>query len=135
MQVTVKHIAEMTFEGVGKSGEVTKIVASSADTELKGASPMELVLMGIASCSGVDIINILEKMRLKFDRFEISVEGERAPDYSRVFTAIDVIYRFWGSDLPEKRIKHAIELSMDKYCSVINMVNKTAKINYKLEIE
>lgn len=134
MHVTVKHVGGMAFEGVGQSGEITKISSSVADTEHVGASPMELVLMGVAGCSGIDIVGILEKMRVSHKRFEISVEGERAQDHPRVFTNIQVVYKFWGS-LPEDKVRRAIELSFEKYCSVIHTVNKVAQVTYRLEIQ
>lgn len=135
MQVTVKHVGGMAFEGVGQSGKITKIASSTAETEHAGASPMELVLMGVAGCSGIDIVSILEKMRVNFDKFEISVGGERAQDHPKVFTNIRVIYKFWGTDLPEEKLRRAIDLSFDKYCSVIHTVNKVAQVTYTLEIQ
>jgi len=135
MNVTVTHVDGMVFAGVGQSGEFTKIVSKPMDPDQQGTSPMELVLMGIAGCSGIDIVDMLEKMRISFERFEINVNGERAEEFPRVFTDIQVDYKFWGTDLPENRLRRAIELSMDKYCSVINMVNKVAKVTYTLEIQ
>lgn len=134
MLVTVKHVGGMAFEGVGQSEKITKIASSTAEAEHAGASPMELVLMGVAGCSGIDIVSILEKMRVNFDKFEISVEGERAQDHPRVFTDIRVIYKFWRTDLPEEKLRRAIDLSFDKYCSVIHTVNKVAQVSYALEI-
>lgn len=134
MRVTVKHVGGMAFEGVGQNGEITKISSSSVASEHLGASPMELVLMGVAGCSGIDIVSILEKMRVNYEKFEISTEGQRAEEHPRVFTDIQVVYRFWGSDLPEDKIKRAVELSFDKYCSVIHTVSKVAQVSYTYEI-
>jgi putative redox protein len=134
LQVTVKHVGGMAFEGVGQSGKITKIASSTVEAEHAGASPMELVLMGVAGCSGIDIVSILEKMRVNFDKFEIGVEGERAQDHPRVFTDIRVVYKFWGN-LPEDKVKHAVDLSFDKYCSVIHTVNKVAQVTYTIEIQ
>lgn len=135
MNVTVKHVGGMAFEGVGHSGETTKISPSVADTEHVGSSPMELVLMGVAGCSGIDIVGVLEKMRVSYKKFEICVEGERAQDHPRVFTDIRVVYKFWGTDLLEEKLRRAIDLSFDKYCSVIHTVNKVAQVTYTLEIQ
>lgn len=135
MNVTVKHVGGMAFEGVGQSGEITKIASSAVEAEHAGASPMELLLMGVAGCSGIDIVSILEKMRINFDAFEIGVEGERAQDHPRVFTEIHVVYKFRGTDLPEEKLRRAIDLSFDKYCSVIHTLNKVAEVTYTLEIQ
>jgi putative redox protein len=90
--------------------------------------------MAIAGCSGMDIVSILEKMHISHDRFEIMVQGDRASNHPRVFTDIEVIYRFWGNEMPEEKLMRAIQLSMEKYCSVANMIDKVANLTYKLEI-
>jgi len=95
---------------------------------------MELVLMAIAGCSGMDIVTILEKMQIKYKRFEIEVEGERAGEHPRVFTDIEVVYKFWGDNIPKDKVERAISLSMEKYCSVANMLDKAANISYSSEI-
>ena len=135
MEVTVKHIKGMHFEGEGNSKIRTQIDSSvTAGGTGYGSSPMELVLMAIAGCSGMDIVSILEKMRTSYDRLEISVQGDRAAEHPRVFTDIEVVYKFWGKELPEEKLLRAIQLSMEKYCSVANMFDKVANLTYKLEI-
>jgi|SRR5690554_5545245 len=134
MNVTIKHVEGMAFEGIGQTGDITKISPSFVTTENLGASPMELVLMGVGSCSGIDIVGILEKMRVQYENFEIKVQGQRAEDHPRVFTDIKVVYQFWGDNLPETKIKRAVDLSFEKYCSVIHTVNKVAKVSYEIEL-
>lgn len=139
MQVKVTHIKGMHFEGEGQSKIRTQIDSSvtNGGTGI-GSSPMELVLMAIAGCSGMDIVSILEKMRVSYQRFEINVQGDRAAEHPRIFTDIEVGYRFWGEGLKNEKvlaqITRAIELSMEKYCSVANMIDKVANLTYKVEI-
>jgi putative redox protein len=139
MQVKVSHIKGMHFEGEGQSKIRTQIDSSvtNGGTGI-GSSPMEMVLMAIAGCSGMDIVSILEKMRVSYQRFEITVQGDRAVEHPRVFTDIEVGYQFWGEGLEDEKtqakLKQAIDLSMEKYCSVANMIDKVANLTYKLEI-
>lgn len=134
MKVTVKHIKGMHFQSEGNSKVITNIDTSvTAGGTGHGNSPMELVLMAIAGCSGMDIIAILEKMQVKVQNFETTVEGERAGDHPRVFKDIEVIYKFWGETLPEDKIRRAVQLSMEKYCSVANMLDKVANLSYSIE--
>lgn len=134
MKVTVKHIKGMHFQGEGNSKVIANIDTSvTAGGTGHGTSPMELVLIAIAGCSGMDIITILEKMQVKVQRFETTVEGERASDHPRVFKDIEIIYKFWGETLPEDKIRRAVQLSMEKYCSVANMLDKVANISYSIE--
>ena len=97
------------------------------------ASPMELLLVSLAGCTGVDVVAILEKMRQPLDRFEVGVEGWRADEHPRVYTEVDVVYRAWGEVTPKKLLK-AVELSEGKYCSVTEMLRPTAKINIRVEL-
>ena len=82
----------------------------------------------------MDIISMLEKMRVKVQRFEMIVEGERASDHPRVFKDIEIVYKFWGESLTEDKLQRAAQLSMEKYCSVANMIDKAANLTYRIEI-
>ena len=135
MKVTLKHIKGMHFQGEGSTKVVTNIDASvTAGGSGHGTGPMELLLMTIAGCSGMDIVSILDKMKVKVQRFEATVEGERASDHPRVFKDIEVVYKFWGESLPKEKLERAVQLSMEKYCSVANMIDKAANLTYRIEI-
>jgi len=135
MKVLVKHIKGMHFQGEGSSKVKTNIDASvTAGGTGHGTNPMELLLIAIAGCSGMDIVSILEKMKVKVQRFETTVEGERASDHPRVFKDIEIVFKFWGASLTEDELQRAAQLSMEKYCSVANMIDKAANLTYRIEI-
>ncbi|AET68760.1 putative redox protein, regulator of disulfide bond formation [Desulfosporosinus orientis DSM 765] len=135
MKVSVRHIKGLHFQGEGSSKVLINIDASvTAGGTGHGVSPMELLLMSIAGCSGMDIVTILEKMDVKFRRFETTVEGERASDHPRVFRDIEIVYKFWGEGLTKEKIERAVQLSIEKYCSVANMIDKAADLTYRIEI-
>ncbi|HZK52683.1 MAG TPA: OsmC family protein [Desulfosporosinus sp.] len=135
MRVMVKHIQGMYFQGEGSSKVRTNIDTSvTAGGTGHGTNPMELLLMAIAGCSGMDITSILEKMNVKVQRFEMIVEGDRASDHPRVFKDIEIVYKFWGESLSEEKLQRAAQLSMKKYCSVANMIDKAANLTYRIEI-
>ncbi|SDH14902.1 OsmC family protein [Desulfosporosinus hippei] len=135
MKVSVKHIKGMHFQGEGSSKVVTNMDASvTAGGTGRGSSPTEILLMTIAGCSGMDIVTILEKMNVKFNRFETTVEGERASDHPRVFKDIELVYKFWGDSLAKEKLERAVQLSMEKYCSIANMIDKAANLTYSIEI-
>lgn len=135
MKVTVKHIKGMHFQGEGSSKVVTNMDTSvTAGGTGHGSSPMEILLMTIAGCSGMDIVTILDKMKVKFQRFETTVEGERSADHPRVFKDIEVVYKFWGDSLTKDKLERAVQLSMEKYCSVANMIDRAANLTYRIDI-
>ncbi len=100
-----------------------------------GARPMELLLAGMAGCTAFDIVDILEKSRQEITGFEVGVTAERAPDWPKVFTSIQVEYVVRGRNISEDAVKRAIHLSETKYCSASIMLGKTAKITSTYRIE
>ena len=100
----------------------------------EGVSPMMLVLLGLAGCTGIQVVSILRKKKIVLDDFKVNVRGKRAPSPPMVYTDIEVEYWLWGNGLKERDVKQAIDLSEEKYCSVSIMLRKTSKITsfYKI---
>jgi putative redox protein len=96
-----------------------------------GARPTELLLNAVAGCTGIDIISILHKMRLNPTSFHMVVEGTRADDHPKRFTAINIHYVLEG-DLPEEKVVRAIQLSKDKYCSVAHSLNSEITASFSI---
>lgn len=136
MKVTLKRIDNaFHFEGKGISNVSVPIDGS---TEIggrnMGARPMELVLMGLGSCGAMDIISILKKQRQDLKDLKINIDAERDYDQTpAVFNEIKIEFIFFGS-LEESKVEKAVALSMEKYCSVSAMLEKTAKITYSFQI-
>jgi putative redox protein len=89
----------------------------------EGASPMELVLIGAAGCTAVDVVAILEKKRIQLTGLEVRVSGERAYDHPRRFTKIRIDYVIRGAEISQKAVEQAITLSETKYCSAMASLN------------
>lgn len=99
-----------------------------------GMSPKALLLSGIAGCSGVDVVDILEKMRVPFSKFEVLAEAEQTEEHPRVFTRIDLIYKLDVDAAEIDKVKKAVDLSLEKYCGVAAMLRKNSPIEYKIEL-
>lgn len=99
-----------------------------------GFGAKALVLSAIAACSGIDIVDILSKMRVEFSDFEIETEAEQTDEHPRVFKDIFVTYKLRTDKGNEEKVKKAIDLSIDKYCGVSAMLKKNSPIHYKLQI-
>lgn len=99
-----------------------------------GVRPMELLLMGIAACSSMDVLSILRKMKQEVKEYSVEVQGSREQDkIPSLFETIHVSFSFDG-DLTDDKVRRAIDLSMKKYCSVTAILEKTAKISYSFTI-
>jgi putative redox protein len=135
MNVRVKQLDGITLAAKSGTGHWTVM-----DTEDKfgghegAAKPLELVLMGLGGCSGMDIVSILKKMRVKMDDFEVNVEGDQSDEHPRVFQKIRVEYLLYGNDIDPAKVEQAIELSQTKYCSVWAMLEKSVVIKSSYRI-
>lgn len=99
-----------------------------------GFRPMQLMLAGIGGCSTIDIIDIMKKQRENLEDIKVIVTAEREKDQTpALFTSIHLHYRLFG-DISEEKAKRAVELSMEKYCSVAKIMEKSAEITYDFEV-
>jgi putative redox protein len=116
------------------TGEATSrhAIAIDAGKEKAANSPMELVLIALCGCTASDVVTILRKKREPFTSLEVRAEAERAATPPMVYTDIRLIYTVGGS-VSHKAVEDAVRLSEEKYCSVAAMLNKTAKITYRIE--
>ena len=124
------------FEALNESSQIVNIDASPAiGGENKGARPMELLIMGLGGCSGIDVINILKKQKIELRDFKIQIEAEREKDKTpSLFESIKVNFIFKG-EIDKAKAERAVALSMEKYCSVAKTLEKTATISYELKFE
>ena len=95
---------------------------------------MELLLIAIGSCSGMDVVSILKKKKQTVTGFEIIVNGQKAESYPQKFTGIDMEFIIKGKNISEEAVKRAIQLSMEKYCSFKATLEGSANINYTYKI-
>ena len=99
-----------------------------------GVSPSETLLIALASCSSVDVVEILKKKRKKLTLLEVTASGERDQDPPWAYRKIHVKYRLGGQGLTDKAVEQAIQLSQEKYCSVAATVRGVADLTYEYEI-
>jgi putative redox protein len=116
---------------VGSATSRHAIVMDTAK-EKTANSPMELVLVALCGCTASDVVGILRKKREAFTGLEVHAQAERASGYPAVYTEIKLTYRVHGQ-VAAKAMEDAVRLSKEKYCSVSAMLEKTAKITYRIE--
>jgi putative redox protein len=122
------------FEAKNEQGIIVKMDGSpDIGGEDLGARPMQLVLMALGGCTSMDMLSMLKKMREEVKGYKVTVDAERATEHPMVFTKIHIHYSLEGN-LKKENVEKAINLSMDKYCSVTHMLNSTATITHSFEI-
>jgi putative redox protein len=122
---TVRWIAGKQFIGVDSTHHA--VVISTPD-EGVGIKPSELLLIAVASCSAVDVVEILTKKRMPLTYMEISTNGEQDPNPPWTFRKIHMHFQLSGKNLTEKAVAQAIKLSEGKYCSVVATLRATAEV-------
>jgi putative redox protein len=100
-----------------------------------GPQPLRLLLLGLAGCTAMDVISILRKKRQEVAGFEVEVHGRRVSEHPRVYESIEILYRVRGSSVESRAVERAIELSENRYCPVIAMVDESVEIVSRYQIE
>lgn len=135
VNATVTLVDGMQFVGTANSGHaVVMDSAPSVGGQDTGSRPMELLLMAFGGCTGMDVISILRKKKQKVERLMLNVKGEQADTHPHMYTAVHIEYVVSGKDISEDAVKRAIELSLEKYCSVGATIGRAAKITHSYRI-
>jgi putative redox protein len=135
MQARVKWVQDATF--IGESGSGHAVVMDGPPDHggrNLGVRPMEMLLLGMGGCTAFDVVHILKKSRQPVTDVVTEIEAERADEEPKVFTRIHVHFIVTGTGLDDKRVRRAVSLSADKYCSASIMLGKTAEITHDYEI-
>lgn len=136
MKISLDRIDDdFLFEAKNEKGNTVLIDNKNReDGNVKGASPMELLLMGIAGCSGIDIVSILKKQKQKISKYHVEVDADREQDkVPALFTHAHVKVYLEGEIDPPKALR-AAALSFDVYCSVSKTLEKAMKITYEVHL-
>ena len=135
VEVHAVLVGPMQWNVTGASGHTVALDVPEADGGRNaGPTPMELLLMGLAGCTGMDVVSMLRKQRQAVSGYEIRVHGLRADEHPRVYVNVEVEHIVTGHHIDAARLSHAIELSENKYCSVSQTIAKTAKITTSYRI-
>jgi putative redox protein len=119
----------LTFESDNPSGKsVVMDTNIEGQEERYGLSPKALMLSSLAGCTALDVISTLDKMKEEIDDFKIEVSGELTDEHPRYYHSVVVEYHFYGSDLNKKKCERAVNLSVEKYCGVMEMFRQFADV-------
>lgn len=133
-KILVKNVDNYRLIGIGPSGHSVIMDSSYQNGTNSAASPMELILHALAGCTGIDVLSIMNKMKVKYSTFEIEITYKNSVEHPKVYTDINLIYRMKADEGYRANITKAIELSENKYCSVSAML-KRAGVNLSYDIE
>ena len=130
--VTTTWKGKMQFESTNPSGETVLINAGEENGgEGAGLRPKAMMLSALAGCSGLDVASLIEKMKLEVTDFKIETSANLTEEHPKIYDQVTVEYHFYGANLNEAKLQRAVDLSVEKYCGVMEMFRKFAKVEVK----
>ena len=135
MNISVNWVDGLLMVGKSDSSHtITMDGPPESGGENLGVRPMEMLLLGVAGCTMIDVVTTLKKMRQDLSHCETKINAERATDHPKVFTNIHIQFIVKGKDLDSKKVDKAITLSAEKYCSASIMLGEMATITHDFEV-
>ncbi len=132
--VTINWLEDMAFNTETDNFDIVIDAHAEFGGKNKGPKPKTLLLTALGGCTAMDVVSMLNKMRVKFDSLIIKVNGELTEDIPKYYHKIHVVYEVKGENIPEDKMKKAVELSEERYCGVNFMLKKEAKITSEIII-
>ncbi len=131
-KVITKWSEGMSFETISPNGISLKLGSSLEGDSEKIASPKALMLSSLAVCSGIDVVSILEKMKIELNDFKINTVGSLTQEHPKYYNKVSMEYHFYGDQLDKEKINKAVNLSITKYCGVMEMFRSFAEITTEI---
>ena len=122
----------MTFESTNPGGTITIDASKEIGGNDNGLRPKAMMLSSLAGCSGIDISMLIKKMKVKIDTFNINIEAELTEEHPKYYHKVVCDFNFYGTDLDEKKLKKIVDLSVNKYCGVMEMFRQFADITINI---
>ncbi|QRM88632.1 OsmC family peroxiredoxin [Lacinutrix sp. WUR7] len=128
-KITTIWNGNMLFESDNPSGHTVLMdISKENGGNSSGLRPKAMMLSSLAGCSGLDVVSVLDKMKASVEGFYMTVEGELTDEHPKYYHTVTVEYHFTGKDLNESKIKKAVDLSVEKYCGVMEMFRQFADV-------
>jgi putative redox protein len=129
VKVSTKWLGNMRFESTNPSGYNLFIDAGEENGgQGEGYRPKALMLSGLAGCSGLDVAALIKKMKLNVEDFNIEIEANLTDEHPKYYDKVAMHFHFYGDDLNEKKLQRAVDLSIEKYCGVMEMFRQFSEL-------
>lgn len=132
--VTARWQSQMHYVVISPEGNLDLDSSPEHGGENKGLRPKSLMLTSLAGCTGMDISSLFKKMRIEVDKVEIEVTAQLTEEHPKIYKNTHIVYRFTGANLPEEKINKAVDLSVNKYCGVIEMFRSFSEVTFEIQL-
>jgi putative redox protein len=135
MKTVTKWVDALAFDATADSGHTVRIDTTVEGGGLgSGMNPKKMVLGALSACSGMDVVEVLKKMKVAFSKLEIDAEADQTEEHPKVYKSITMVYRVDAKPEDLDKVKRAVSLSQEKYCGVSAMLAKHCSIDYRIEL-
>ncbi|MCD6202034.1 MAG: OsmC family protein [Bacteroidales bacterium] len=132
--INVSWIDGLAFETELNGHKIILDAEDNVGGKDRGPRPKPLMMVSLAGCTGMDVVSILQKMRVEIQKFNVKVEAEVTEEHPKHYTKMHIIYEFWGHDLPMDKLDKAVNLSQDRYCGVSYLYRKVMELTYEIKV-
>jgi putative redox protein len=131
-KIEINWKGQMSFESIAPEGNIMIDAAEAVGGQGKGLRPKAMMLTALGGCTAMDVASLLKKMRAEVDDFKIEVEANLTDEHPKFYDVVKVTYRFFGKEFKKDKIEKAVNLSVDRYCGVMEMFRGFAKIETEI---
>ena len=132
--LNINWIENMSFETDMDGHKVIIDAAPEVGGNDKGPRPKQFMVLALAGCTGMDVVSILKKMKVEFEKMSIEIQSELTDEHPKHYNKMHVVYKFWGKNLPLDKIEKAVSLSDEKYCGVSAAYKKAMALTHEIQI-
>ena len=130
--ISISWLKDMSFEAEINGHKLYLDASVEHGGKNLGPRPKPLMMVALAGCTGMDVVSILKKMRVEFESFKVTVDGEQTEEHPKRYKSMKLIYEFKGKDLPLDKLEKAVELSRERYCGVNDMYKEIMEMDYEI---
>ncbi len=134
-KLNLDYLGGMAFETEMNGHKVYIDADESVGGKNSAPRPKGFMMLALAGCTGMDVVSILQKMRVEYDNLSIEIDAELADEHPKKYTSMKVIYKFKGKDLPLDKIQKAVDLSKDRYCGVSANYSAAFPVSHEIVLE
>lgn len=134
-KISLSWLENMAFEADVNGHKLLLDATEDVGGQDRGPRPKPLMMVALAGCTGMDVVSILKKMRVEYDKLNIEIEGDLSEEHPKHYQKMKVIYEFTGKNLPREKIEKAVDLSKERYCGVSVSYKKAMEIEYEIVLK
>jgi putative redox protein len=135
MKTTATWVSDLAFDVTSDNNHTIRLDTTKDGGSIdSGMSPKQIMLGALCACSGIDVLSIIDKMRVTYSKLHVSASAEQTTDHPKVFKSIEMLYSIDATAEDAEKVEKAIHLSHDKYCGISAMLKKHCNITFKIEL-